>query len=81
MQMSSRSFGTNETQQLRERQLVGREIQARAYSLHGAARHSYAHAQYIHSLPIVYHCVCGSYRRSLALAVQCETMHGVNACI
>ena len=35
-------------------------------------RHSYAHAQYIHSLPIVYHCVCGSYRRSLALAVQCE---------
>ena len=36
---------------------------------HGAARHSYAHAQYIHS-----HCVYG---RSLALAVQCETMHGV----
>ena len=35
----------------------------------GAARHSYAHAQYIHS-----HCVYG---RSLALAVQCETMHGV----
>ena len=32
-------------------------------------RHSYAHAQYIHS-----HCVYG---RSLALAVQCETMHGV----
>ena len=49
--------------------------------LHGAARHSYAHAQYIHSLPIVYHCVCGSYRRSLALAVQCVTMYGVNACI
>ena len=50
---------------------------------YGAARHSYAHAQYIHSLPIVYHCVCGcgSYRRSLAFAVQCETMHGVNACI
>ena len=48
---------------------------------HRAARHSYAHAQYIHSLPIVYHCVCGSYRRSLTLAVQCETMHGVNACI
>ena len=32
--------------------------------LGGAASHSYAHAQYIHS-------------RSLALAVQCETMHGV----
>ena len=48
----SRSFGTNETQQLREGQLVGRmllqrretsEIQAKA------ARHSYAHAQYIHN--------------------------------
>ena len=59
----SRSFGTNETQQLREGQLVGRmllqrlatgatgvnkrdtgEGQRQAYS----ARHSYAHAQYIH---------------------------------
>ena len=41
----------------------------------GAARHSYAHAQYIHSLSSsVYHCVHG---RSLALAVQCETTHGV----
>ena len=41
-----------------------------------AARHSYAHAQYIHSLSIgiVYHCVYGM---SLALAVQCETTHGV----
>ena len=54
------SFGTNETQQLREGQLVGRMLlqrlstgatgvkQARyrqgIYS--GAARHSYAHAQY-----------------------------------
>ena len=37
------------------------EIQARAY-----ARHSYAHAQHIHRVA-----------RSLALAVQCETMHGV----
>ena len=45
----------------------------------GSVRHSYAHAQYIHSLSIgissiVYHCVYG---RSLALAVQCETTHGV----
>ena len=55
----SRSFGTNETQQLREGQLVGRMLlqrlatgatavkQARAYT-----RHPYAHAQYIHSLSI-----------------------------
>ena len=38
---------------------------------------SHAHAQYIHSLSIgicIYHCVYG---RSLALAVQCETTHGV----
>ena len=38
----------------------------KARYLHGAARHSYAHAQYIHNLS-----------RSLALAVQCETTHGV----
>ena len=44
----------------------------------GPSGHSYAHAQYIHSLPIV--CVV-AIERSLALAVQCETMHGVNACI
>ena len=38
---------------------------------HGAARHSYAHAQYtqpVYSVPL---CVF------LALAVQCETTHGV----
>ena len=62
----SRSFGTNETQQLREGQLVGRMLlqrlatgatgvkQAR-YSQGStrAARHSYAHAQYtlLHPVP------------------------------
>ena len=62
---ASRSFGTNETQQLREGQLVGRmllqrlatgvktsEIHAKAYS-----RHSYAHAQYI-TLVYVRSCCC-----------------------
>ena len=59
-----RSFGTNETQQLREGQLVGRMLLQRlaagatgvnkrdtgrqAYS----ARHSYAHAQYIHNAAV-----------------------------
>ena len=55
----SRSFGTNETQQLREGQLVGRMLLQRlATGATGvkqvryrqgstrAARHSYAHAQY-----------------------------------
>ena len=46
-----------------------------------AARHSYAHAQYIHSVCSVPLCVCGH----LPLAVQYETMHGVmpasSACI
>ena len=36
------------------------------------------YTQPVYSVPL---CVCGSYRRSLALAVQCETMHGVNTCI
>ena len=76
------SFGTNETQQLREGQLVGRMLLQRlatgatdvkqARYRRGptrAARHSYAHAQYT-----ACHCVYG---RSLALAVQYETMHGV----
>ena len=41
-----------------------------------AARHSYAHAQYLYTQPVytVHYCVYG---RSLALAVQCETTHGV----
>ena len=56
----SRSFGTNETQQRREGQLVGRMLLQRLATgatgvnkrdtgegLLGAARHSYAHAQYI----------------------------------
>ena len=67
MQMTHRqplslSFGTNETQQLREGQLVGRMLPQRLatgangvkqarYNIQakGAARHSYAHAQYIHN--------------------------------
>ena len=42
----------------------------------GAARHSYAHAQYLYTQPVytVHYCVYG---RSLALAVQCETTQGV----
>ena len=54
----SRSFGTNESQQLREGQLVGRMLLQRLATgvkqaryrrrLLGAARHSYAHAQYIY---------------------------------
>ena len=41
-----------------------------------AARHSYAHAQYLYTQPVytVHYCVYG---RFLALAVQCETTHGV----
>ena len=52
----SRSFGTNETQQLREGQLVGRMMRQRLATgatgvkqARRAARHSYAHAQYIYS--------------------------------
>ena len=61
----SRSFGTNETQQLREGQLVGRMLLQRLATgatgvnkrdtgegLLGAARHSYAHAQYIHNASV-----------------------------
>ena len=44
--------------------------------LHGAARHSYAHAQYLYTQP-VYTVHCCVYGRSLALAVQCETTHSV----
>ena len=57
----SHSFGTNETQHLREGQLVGRMLLRRATGMKQAryrreplytraARHSYAHAQYIHSV-------------------------------
>ena len=74
MQMSwsspSASFGTNETQQLREGQLVGRMMLHRlatgatgvkqARYLLGAARHSHAHAQYTTLV-----CAC--------VAVECET--------
>ena len=65
----SRSFGTNETQQLREGQLVGRMmLQRLATGATGvkqaryrrrptrAARHSYAHAQYIHKASVYYVC-------------------------
>ena len=68
----SRSFGTDETQHLREGQLVGRMLLQRlstgatgvkqARYRRGptqAARHSYAHAQYIHSVCSVPLCVCG----------------------
>ena len=55
----SRSFGTNETHQLREGQLVGRMLLQRLATGATAVkqaryrpRHSYAHAQYI-----VYVCV------------------------
>ena len=71
----SRSFGTNETQQLREGQLVGRMLLQRlatgatgvkqARYRRGPTRGSealYAHAQYI--------------TQSLALAVQCMVCRG-----
>ena len=55
-ELFSRTFGTNETQQLREGQLVGLMLLQRlatgatgveqARYRQGAARHSYAHAQY-----------------------------------
>ena len=61
----SRSFGTNETQQLREGQLVGRMLLQRLATgatgvnkrdtgegLLGAVRHSYAHVQYIHNASV-----------------------------
>ena len=38
-----------------------------------AARHSYAHAQYLYTQPVY----TVHYGRFLALAVQCETTHGV----
>ena len=72
----SRSFGTNETQQLREGQLVGRMLlstgatgvkQARyRQGTRGQRGHSYAHAQY--TLRVLGTC---------SVAVQCETWHGV----
>ena len=40
------------------------------------ARHSYAHAQYIHSVSSV-PCARYVYKLVLGIAVQCETMHGV----
>ena len=58
----SRSFGTNETQQLREGQLVGRMRLATGATGVKQARyrrrptrgseHSYAHAQYIHNASV-----------------------------
>ena len=77
----SRSFGTNETQHLREGQLVGRmllqrlatgatgEIQARAYT---GQRGTRTRMRSIYTA-----CLYCVYGRSLALAVQCETTHGV----
>ena len=58
LELTVSSFGTNETHQLREGQLVGRMMlatgatrvkQARRPTL-GRARHSHAHAQYIHAV-------------------------------
>ena len=64
----SRTFGTNETQQLCEGQLVGRMLLQRlATGATGvkraryrqgstrAARHSYAHAQYLYTACLVYY--------------------------
>ena len=61
----SRSFGTNETQQIREGQLVGRMLLQRLATgatgvnkrdtgegLLGAVRHSYTHMQYIQNASI-----------------------------
>ena len=82
----SRSFGTNETQLLREGQLVGRMLLQRlatgatgvkqARYRRGPTRGSEAlvRACAVYTACLVYHCVYG---RSLALAVQCETTHGV----
>ena len=68
LELTVSSFGTNETQQLREGQLVGRMMlhrlatgatrvkQARRPTL-GRARHSHAHAQYIHAQRSVCMCV------------------------
>ena len=69
----SRSFGTNETQQLREGLLVDRMLLQRLATgatgvkqaryrrgpTRGAARHSYAHAQYMHSLSMAIVCMEG----------------------
>ena len=82
----SRSFGTNETQQLREGQLVGRMLLQRlstgatgvklARYRRGPTRGSEAllRACAVYSLSIA---IVRVYGRSLALAVQYETMHGV----
>ena len=82
----SRSFGTNETQQLREGQLVGRMLLQRlstgatgvkqARYRRGPTRGSEAlvRACAVYSLYIA---IVRVYGRSLALAVQYETMHMV----
>ena len=70
MQMSW-SSPSAETQQLREGQLVGRMLLQRLATgatgvnkrdtgegLLGAARHSYAHAQYIHNASLCVHSCC-----------------------
>ena len=76
----SRSFGTNETQQLREGQLVGRMLLQRLSTGATGVRYrrggseALVRACAVYSLSIAIVCVYG---RSLALAVQYETMHGV----
>ena len=78
----SRSFGTNETQQLRERQLVGRMLLQRlATGATGVKQARYRRCTRTRMRSIYTACLY----RSLALAVQCETWHGAmpasSACI
>ena len=81
----SGSFGTNETQQLRERQLVGRMLPQRlATGATGVKLARYRRGPTRGSEALVRACAVYTqpaysvpYGRSLALAVQCETTHGV----
>ena len=81
----SRTFGTNETQQLREGQLVGRMLLQRLAT--GATGVKQARYRRRPTEALVRACAVFTsyYGPSLALAVQCETMHGVmpasSACI
>ena len=77
MQMRfSRSFGTNETQQLREGQLVGRMLLATGATGVKQVRGTRTRMRSIYTACLY---------RSLGLAVQCETWHGAmpasSACI
>ena len=81
----SRSFGTNETQQLREGQLVGRMmLQRLATGATGVKQARYRRRPTRGSEALARACAVYTqpvyripYGRSLALAVQCETTHGV----